>query len=793
MFRNFIISAWRSLKRQPYFSAINILGLSTGIAISILLLVFINHELRYDQFHTKKDNIYRVVSGYTTNDGYVAKTAISFGNLAPSLSSQVPGIANAVRILRGGQKDIIWNDNSYLSNTLLYTDDSFFDLFSYQSLTGPVSQESFNAGGLVMSKELAVSLFGQVPSDMKELVIDGKTYPLLAVIDVPKTSHLQFDILLSGQMEPDWDLLANESGLEFWTYLLYEKGADASAVTEQVEQIYDEAMAKRFASFVSDVHNTVQPLSDIHLYSSDISTSPERGNIETIRILAVIDVLILLIAIFNFINLSTVSFEKRIKEIGIRKVLGAYRQSLMKQYLIESVLLSLLSLVVSLLMVSLLIDPVGRALSIEASLSSLNLFYFAGILIAAAIVLGLLAGIYPALLVSSFNPNKILKGQAIHVKGKNMTTQIMVGLQFVIAIVLLINLGFFKLQMNYMISSNPGFNQEHVVVVDNMNEMLKENIDVIQSRLEQLPEIEQFAITQAVPGSGTSGQVAYLEGHDPNSAMGIAEIRTIKGFAETFEIPLVMGRDFDPSLKTDENAFMINEAAVKQLFSEGGNPINAQMVVGNRKGPIIGVMKDYHYQSLKYKIQPLMISLDHPYRMQLAVRANGSQMSQALNSLEDILVEVDPSYSMSYFFLDDSLEQLYSNEKRNTKLVSWSSLIASVLSLVGLVALTSFSISRKRREIAVRKVLGAEILNLNWILTRGFLTIILIANLIALPLGVWLSNSWLNDYAYRISGASSWYILPVAVALSLLIPLFLISFEVLKRSGENPAEVLRAE
>lgn len=794
MFKNYIISALRALKRQPYFSSINILGLSTGISISLLLFIFIQHELTYDQFHGKRDRIHRLISGYTTNSGRVSKTAISFGTLAPKAIENVAGVDNAVRILRGGNIDVLYNQSNFLGKTLLLSDYSFFEVFSFKSLiAGEFNANSFNSGGLVMSEEAALEIFGEIPTTQKEVTINGRAYPLLDIIEVPKTSHLQFDILLSGETNSEWDLMANQSGLEFWTYLLYSDGVDVSSVGEQVLEIYDEEMSERFKSFTTSVHNSLQPLTDIHLYSEDISTSPQQGSIETIRILVVIDVLILLIAVFNFINLSTVSYEKRIKEIGVRKVLGAFRSNLVYQYLTESVFITILSFTLGLLLVQILIEPLGKILEINAAATYWNSPTTLLLLLCIAIVLGLISGIYPALLISSFSPNRILKKQVFQSKGKNRITSIMVGFQFVITIILLINLGYFKTQIEFMRNSNPGFNQNHIIVVDNLNDRLKEQMNTIEAELKLLPQIETLSIAQSVPGGGASGQVAYIEGQDPNAAMAIAEIRTQTDFLETFEIPLASGRDFNTELATDKNAFILNEAAIKKLFPEGGDPINKTLVVGNRKGPIIGVVKDFHNASLKYQIEPLMISMDTPYRVLLSVRTQGNNIPETLAGLEKTLTSIDPNYAMSHFFLDTSLENQYRNEKRSILMISWSSIIASVLSLVGLLALTSFSIARRTKEVAVRKILGARLSNLNWVLSKGFLTTILVSNLIAIPLGSWLSGQWLNEYAYRISIAQSWFILPTALAISIAIPFLLISLETVRKARENPVNVLRAE
>lgn len=794
MVKNYLRSSFRALKRQSVYAFVNLFGLTAGLAVSILLFVFIKHELSFDEFHAQSDRIHRVVSHYTTNKGGVGQTAISFGTLAPAINSEIPEIEETVRVLRGGNVDVRYNNNNFLGKRLLFTEYSFFQIFSFKSLLASgFSKTSFESGGLVMSHQTALELFGKVPQEPVELTINGKQYPLLDIVEVPKTSHLQFDILLAGKTDPDWDDLVQYSGLEFWTYILYHEGANVENANRKVKQVYDKQMSDRFNDFVAEVDNWVQPLAEVHLYSEDITTSPQRGSIQTLKTLIVIDILILLIVVFNFINLSTATYEKRIKEIGIRKVLGAFRGNLIAQFLTESVMLTVLGFTLAIFAAELLVRPFGNMLNISADIPYWSDPLLLVFMLSAAILLGVLAGLYPALFISSFSPNRILKRQVFSARGKNIATSITVGLQFVIAIVLLTNLGYFKAQIGFMKDKNPGFNQEHVVVINNVNDKLKGQLKTIETELSQIPNLKQLSAAQSVPGAGTSGQTIYLDGQNANTAIPISEIRTQFGFLKTFEIPLVAGRDFDINLESDKKGFILNEAAINSLFPEGGDPISKIVKVGNRKGPILGVMKDYHNRSLKYKISPLMITLDPPYRLMLALKINPEGMDKTLSQVEEVLTAIDPSYSMSYSFLDEDLANQYRSEERSTAIISWSSLLAAILSLIGLLALTSFSIAKRTKEVAIRKVLGARILSLNWTLIKGLGLILVVSNLIANPIAWWTSQQWLTGYAYQIGNGQSWFIVPLVVLTSLTIPLILISIEVIKKAKQSPVDVLRSE
>ena len=794
MFKNFIISAFRSIKRQKFYATTNILGLSIGISVSMMLFLFIQHELSYDAFHEKGDRIFKVISSYSTNNGRSGQAGISFGSVAPEIKKNIAGVENAVRILNMGKTDISFDQNSFTEQRLYYTDKSFFDIFSFKSsANGLIQKEAFDNHGIILNQELADAMFGNTPPLNKEVKINGENYRVLDVVEVPKQSHLSFDLIISLENFDDIYEWSYQGGLEFHTYGLYALNADYQLINNKVVELYNQQMEHRFQNFVSSVDNYIMPFNDIYLKSENVGNNLTTGSINTIYILAIIDVLILFIAIVNYINLTTAQYEKRIKEIGVRKVIGANRKALVVQFLGESVVLTLMAFVISLCITHLMMKPFGELMQIPATVTFWKNPSQLGILLLSIIILGILSGLYPALFISRFNPNKILKRDFSGFKKGTKGSRILVTLQFIIAIVLLINLVFLNKQINFIKNKELGFSKDQVLIVNNLSDVHKQTYETIVAEIQSNPNVLEVSGAQGALGQGTSGQTVYLEGENPNTAQPIGEIRTMHNFLNTYDIKLLKGRDFSPSLTTDKEAFIINESGEKMLFPNGEDPIGKVVKIANRKGPIIGVVRDFHYTNLKRKISPLAISLDDPYRITLAIKINPNNIQALLNHVEQSLQTADSEYRLGYFFLDDYFNNMFQSEERNASLVTYSSLVAAIISLVGLIALISHSLAKRTKEVAIRKVLGAHFKQLLWVLTKEFYVIIILANIIAIPLAVIAINKWLAVFAYKIEPLNNWLIFILIGLISFIVTSVLITSQVIKRTKTNPSIVLGNE
>ena len=794
MLKNYFLSAIRAIARQKTFSLINIFGLGVGISVSLMLFLFIQHELGYDDFHENHDRLFRVVSKYTTNNGRIGESGIAFGSVVPEMKKDIPEVSHATRIYNAGGTDVVYDQKPYSGQGLLYVDHDFFELFSFSPQYGSkVDPLIFNQSGVVISQALATTLFGDEMPIGKSLKLDGEAYEVLEVVKVPERSHIQFDVLLSLEQIEDLNDWAYHSGLDFHSYGLYAPNTDHQQVNAKISQLYNKQMDERFSDFISGSDNYVQAFGDIYLRSEHINNNLGNGSIKTIYILAAIDLLILFIAVVNYINLTTAQYERRIKEIGVRKVIGANRHNLVLQFLGESVLLTLLAFALALGLTELLFEPFSQLMQIDAVISYWSAPEVLAVLLVIVVGLGLISGLYPALFISAFSPTRILKRNFGGMKRGTKGSRILVTLQFAIAIVLVLNLAFLNTQLRFVKNKGLGFDSEQVAIVNNLTPKQKEAFSSIRAALLSSPNIVSVSGSQSALGSGTSGQTVYLKGEDPKTAQPIGELRTVPGFIGTHDIPLMQGRDFSEERVTDKEAFLMNESGVAMLFPNGEDPIGQIIHIAGRVGPIIGVVSDFHYTHLKRAIGPLVLSLDDPYRLNLSIKLNANDVQASLEHIEASLQQVDPEYQLGYYFLDDYFANMFKADERNAALVQYSSLVAALISLVGLIALISHSLHRRMKEVAIRKVLGAHFVQLLWTLTKEFYWVILIANLLAIPVTVWVAKGWLSAFAYRISLADYWLIFGAVALLSFAVALLMILNQVIRRTRANPATVLANE
>ncbi|GAB5528166.1 MAG: ABC transporter permease [Roseivirga sp.] len=794
MIKSFVTSAFRAIGRQKVFSTINILGLSVGISVSLMLFLFIQHELGFDKFHEKGDRIFRVVSKYTTNGGRTSNSGITFGSVVPEMRKGIPEVETATRIYNAGSTDIMAHETTYQHHNLYYTDRAFFDVFSFPSVYGGnIDKTAFDNSGIVISKKLANTMFGDKVPLGQILKMDGTEYTILDVVSVPRKSHIQFDMVVSLEGIEELHDWAYYSGLDFHSYGVYTPNSNPEVVNEKISKLYNDQMNQRFDDFIASCDNYVQPLDEIYLKSENIQSNLGAGSINTIYILAGINLLILLIAIINYVNLTTAQYEKRIKEIGVRKVIGANRKHLVAQFLGESMILTFLSFIAALGLTQLFFKPFGALMQIDAEITYWQQPQVLVTLLAVVTIMGLASGLYPALFISSFSPSKILKRNFPGMKKGTRGSKVLVTLQFVIAIVLVINLAFLNAQIGYVKNKELGFNKDQVLVVNNVSERQKATYETIAAELANSPNILEVTASQTALGTGTSGQTVHLKSADAKTAQPIGELRTQHNFLNTYDIPLTKGRDFSKNLVTDKDAFIINESGEKMLFPDGSDPLGQVIVMAGRVGPIIGVVEDFHYTHLKQQIAPLILSHSDPYRLAISVKLNTANLQSSIQHIESVLQKADPEYQLGYYFLDDYFNNMFEAEERNASLISYSSLIAVIISLVGLVALISHSLAKRMKEVAIRKVLGAKFKQLLWVLTKEFYRVILIANLLAIPIAIMVINQWLPAFAYRLSIGSKWPIFLVVAILSFSVALLMILNQVVRRTRANPAEVLANE
>lgn len=791
MVKNFITSALRSIKRQKAFSFINIMGLAIGISVSLMLFLFIQNELDYDKFHENRTQIFRVISRYTTTSGNTNSSAITFGSVVPEMLKDIPEVQYATRVYNMGSTEVSLDQTKFKSRSLYFSDYDFFEIFSFAPLYGQkIDERAFENDGVIISSNLSKVLFGGAQPIGKIVKILEKEFSVISVVEVPKKSHLQFDLLVSINGFPDLNDWAYKSGLDFHSYGMYASGVNHETVNTKISSLYNDQMNQRFADFISMSDNYVQPFEDVYINSQGISNNLKSGSKQTMYVLIGIDILILIIAIINYINLTTAQYERRIKEIGVRKAIGADRNSLIIQFLGESTILTFISFLIGLGITQVLIEPFGQLMQISAELTYWSHPGIMSGMLLSILLIGIISGIYPALFISKFRPSSVLKRDFTNIKTSMTASKILVTVQFAIAIILVINFAFINKQIAHVKHIDLGFSKDEILVVNNLSKRLKASYETIQSEILSSPNILEITSSQSALGRGSSGQTAHLATENPNTAQPIGELRTGYNFVKTYGIEIIEGRDFSKDFETDKSAYLINESGRRLLFPENESPIGKSIIVAGRKGQVIGVVKDFNYSNLKRKISPVVLSLGSPYNLVLSVKVSTPHIQETIRHIEASLKKVDPEYEIGYYFLNDYFNDMFKAEERNASLISFSSVLTILISLVGLVALIGHGLAKRMKEVAIRKVLGARIRQILWHLIVEYCWIIIIANVLAIPLALITINKWLPSFAYRIDPLDHWQVFLIIAFLSFILALMIIFAQVYKRSRVNPVEVL---
>lgn len=820
MFRNYLKIALRNLLKQKGYSLINIIGLAIGIACCFLIVLYVLDELSYDRHYDNADRIYRVaVKGMVGNQEI--NQAVSSALMAETLVQEYPEVLHATRLHYTPNMLVRYEDKVFNESRFLWVDSNFFDVFSIQVLYGDRKTALKDHHTVVMTLETAQKYFDN-PADAIGKIVnyeDGTPYRVSGIIqNSPENSHFHYG-MLSPLSSWEWG-----GRREFWlnhymyTYILLGENSEPN----QLEAKFPEFIRKYVAPHIQMglgmsmdefkasgglLEYYLQPLTDIHLHSNiDVELEP-NSDIKYVYIFSLIALFILLIACVNFMNLATARSFSRAKEVGMRKVLGSDRLQLIRQFLLESVLLTFIALLIALVLVVFLLpyfnDIAGKQLAIHLS----DLWFIVPILIGVAIVVGVLAGSYPAFFLASFQPVRVLKGSGTR-RGsrKSHLRSALVVFQFTISIALFISTFIVYSQLKYVQEKRLGFNKENVLVVkrgwaigQKPDGTLIETpsdqtiIDAFKHDLLQNPQIISVAGCGSLPGKEFSSGVFVPEGAPREEQHPMNWAFADYDYADALGLEIVEGRYFSREMASDTNAVVINEAAGRILGYEKpyvgkrvGFPGNDQFFLD-----IIGVVNDYHYESLHRPIDPLLIGLQNLYRTYIAVRIYPHEIPQTIAFIEKTWLEYIPYKPFEYFFLDDDYGALYKAEQRTGELFGIFSVLAILIACLGLLGLASFTTAQRTKEIGIRKALGASVGNIVIKLSQEFTRWVLIANIIAWPLAWFFMNQWLHDFAYRIHIG----LLPFLLAglTALVIALLTISYQAVKAALSNPVEALRYE
>jgi len=783
---NYFKTAARKARRQKGFSFINIAGLAVGMACCLLLVIWIQDELNYDRYHVNAGRIFRVEHA-ELREGKDFRVASTQAPLASALKTEFPWIEKTVRFGDNGFF-IIYGKNRFMEK-VFFADPEIFDLFTVPLIKGDPASVLQDRNSIILSEEMARKYFGRDDPMGKVLTLEGwADFKITGVFrNIFRNSHFHFDFLApfltyAGRHLDKWGIY------NYYTYLLAGSGFNPesfSAGQAAFIQKYQGNMIRPGINF----RYLLQPLTRIHLYSHAHNEVEPNGDISRIFIFSAVALFILLIACFNYINFATASFAGRTREVGIRKVIGAGRTQIIGQFLGESLLTSLAALVSAFLLAALLL-PAFNTLS-EKGLT-MNSF-FQGRLIAGMIVFmmltGLLAGSYPAVFLSSVRPTAALSGPGLPRLKASVFRNSLVVVQFIVSIGFIIATLIIARQLSYIRDKDLGFDKEHVVTLPLRDENILKRIDAFKAELAGNPAIVSASASSFFPGPNTWNQNYWREGMSENEYPMIRWLAVDYDFLKTMGIPLTAGRDFSKDYPTDiGGAYVLNETAVKETGLR--DPLGKQFSIG-QKGTVIGVIKDFHFDSLHQKIEPLALKIYPTGYEYLSVRIRPGRTAEVLDFLRKKWEVFVPGRTFEYSFLDEDIDRLYSAEIRLNRIFIAAASASILVAGLGLFGLTALTARRRTKEIGIRKVLGASVSGITVNLSRELLALVAVANVIAWPLAYFAMQRWLRGFAYRTEIGAKAFLL--SGLLALFVALLTVSYQAIRAALANPVESLRYE
>ena len=788
MLKNYFKIAFRNIIRHKAYSSINISGLAIGMASSILILLWVQNELSYDRFHKNADQIYRI-----TCDASDFKAAVNPAGMPAGLKDQMPEIKNTVRLSHPVTLVLETGNRKFEEKGAFYADSTFLEVFSFPLVKGNAATALQRPDGILITEDMAKKYFGGEEAIGKTLRKDNSGYVTVTGIlaNIPSNSHLQFDFIMpmAAVAQTYDDLKTNTWGnFNFYSYVQLDKTfVPTAASLLKLDQQMDLIFKKHTPAF--KVSFQLQPLTSIHLHSNLQVDLPGHGNIQYVNIFFIVAIVILVVACINFMNLATARSARRAKEIGLRKVVGALRGQLIYQFLGESLLISFFALLFAIVLVVMLLplfnNLAGKQLAFHLLDGKILLS-----LTSIAFVTGLVSGSYPALFLSGFQPIKVLKGNLKSMGGNVSFRNVLVVTQFVFSIVLLVGTVVIYNQLGFIRSRNLGYEKENLMYMPMTGDLYNKQ-QALKTELTQNPLTNHFTIISDLPTNLISGTVdVKWEGKDPQSQIVIPSMYVNEDFIDVFQMKMLNGRSFSTAFKADSNNYIVNEKAVEVMGMTVDNAVGKSLSFGGVWGTIIGVVKDFNFKPIQQSIEPLVLGLNR-YGGTVVIRTKPGNTEATIKALGSISQQLNPNYPFSYNFLDQDLANLYKGEEQMGSIFNLFAILAIFISCLGLYGLSAFMAQQRTKEIGVRKVLGATIFNIVYLLSTGFTRLILVAMAIAIPLSWFAINSWLEGFAYHIH--VSWIIFLFAFLAALIVAWLTVSYESIKAAIANPVSSLRSE
>ncbi len=807
MISNYIKLAFRNMRKYRTYTLINVLGLAIGMAATILILLFIQYELSYDAYHSKSDRIYRVSREWVDDKG---ESQLHLGHLAPPigplLKNDFEGIIEEMGRITSARGTLVEaNDKKFEEEDFFFGENDIFSIFSWEFISGDPATALKEPGSMVITASTARKYFNDLDVVGEQMVFNnfGFSFPFQitgVVEDIPANSHFTWDFMASfrtvEQAMGDEEM-QNWGSNNYSTYVLLYENQEITQLEEGIDGFFDDHLGIAEDGERPSKYNRLHfwPLRDIHLYSHLDSEIEANGDISYVYLYGIIALFTLAIACINFMNLSTAQSAQRSREVGMRKVLGAVKPALIAQFLVESVLFALFGLILAFFIIVLVLPFVNDFFQRDLSIDLFNNYFLWIIIAGVVIVAGILAGLYPAFYLTRYQPANILKGAKENPGSFFNVRSVLVIVQFFISIVLIIGVGIVYQQLSFVQNKDLGFQKDNIMLLPSTEEIHNRFADVRQQLMAE-PGIFDVALSSRVPSGrllDSQGGTYEIDGDMKQIDVRVADIHVDFDFMKTFEIDIVAGRDFDAQLASDSTqAFILNEAAVKALgYSSPEEAVGKSFNYGGRQGQVIGITEDFHFESLHQSIAPIVFVITQGRSRVVSVKYDPNRKEEVAAFLRDQWAYFRPGFPFSYQEVSEAFNEQYDNEARLAQLITAFSVLAILIAAMGLFGLATFVAARRKKEMGIRKVMGASVFELLVLLARSFTFLVGIAFLIAVPVAYFGMNEWLNEFAYRLD-LNIWPFI-IGGLLAFLIAWLTISYHTMRVARTNPVDSLRYE
>ena len=786
MIRNLIKTAVRHILKHPGYSFLNVLGLTLGITSALFLLIYVSDEVSYDRYHEKADRIYRVSSRITeTDDQFTWIVAqIPFG---PQVAQDYPEVEAYVRFFNMPRALYEYEDKEFVEEDFFYADSALFDIFTYRVIRGDARRALLEPNKIVLTETVAARYFGDGDPVGRTLTSGNSAYEVTGVIeDVPSNSHFRFGALASRTNLPEQ--IGSWGNFGVFTYLLFPEGLDVKAFEEKMQGMYAAYMELIFGPVNVKVEYLLEPIREIHLYSTKEGEPEPTGSITYVYIFAIVAIFLVLIAAMNYMNLSTARSSGRAREVGLRKVVGSRRGPLVLQFLSESVIFTVLSLAISIILLMALLPKLnllaGKSFDSNVIFSPVVLLGMLGVVL----LVGFIGGSYPAFFLSRFSPVTVLKGELTHGTAGSLFRKILVVIQFAVSVIMIVcTLVVFR-QLNYLKNMDQGFDQKNVLSLD-LNGPMAMKYPVLKQALLENPNVLYVSSTSTRLGEGSGKLLFDVETDQGMVQRGINFAIADHDFVEALGIKMVQGRDFQKDMPSDTlTGVIVNETFVRRMGWD--EPIGKKVEAGDEntlRARVVGVMKDYHQTGMYNEIESLLLAYRTLNNI-VYIKVSDENVEQALSHIESSWKEVFPDQPYSYTFLSERFNRQFESDEKRGLIFTLFTVLAILIACLGLFGLASYTVEQRTREIGIRKVFGANEGTILKLVTRDFIILSLISIVIAFPVAWYFMSKWLENYVYKSSMGPVVFIL--AGVLTLVITFATISYKAYQASVSNPAEAI---